>query len=411
MIDSAIASRTAAARAAVAGLRQTFLAAPHRPNGPTGPTAALASLVDELDWLLSFLVPRADLPSLDLCRDENAEAVAATVAALRASAATLAGGDERPDFQRIEVARDAVARVLVRRISALPPAPDDRRLESALEPPFRIRVISYSARQVAGYALLASGIAAPELDELDVAGGDPGTLPTLDALQATQQFAVEHAGAGSVWFRNSVRGAVGLALAVLVAKVTDARTPSGSCWGRSRFCARARWRPARRWSRRSPGRLIGIVVGGLLVLAIGTTTTSSGRSCPLAVLLGAYSPRAISFTAGPGWLHGRAVVLFNMHSARGLDGRAGPDRGRRDRFCDQPRRRPALLAARRSDGDARESGFGVRTQRGLRRRGCSSDHWRTSRPSHPAPGSLPPPLSTNWTTPFDKRSPSGPQGR
>jgi len=162
--DSAIASRAAAAREAVTGLRKGFLAAPHRPNGPTGPTAALASLVDELDWLLSFLAPRADLPSLDLCREENAEAVAATVAALRASAATLAGGDERPDFQRIEVARDAVARALVQRISTLPPALDDRKLESALEPPFRIRVISYSARQVAGYALLASGIAAPELD-------------------------------------------------------------------------------------------------------------------------------------------------------------------------------------------------------------------------------------------------------
>src|SRR2546427_2480677 len=56
----------AAAREAVAVLRRNFLAAPHRPAGPTGPTAALASLVDELDWLLTFLVPRA--VSLELCR-------------------------------------------------------------------------------------------------------------------------------------------------------------------------------------------------------------------------------------------------------------------------------------------------------------------------------------------------------
>ncbi len=153
---SAIASRAAAAREAVDGLRQRFLASPHRPNGPTGPTAALASLVDELDWLFSFLVPRADLPSLELCREENAEAVAATVAALRASAATLAGGDERPDFQRIEVARDAVARALVRRISKLPPAPDDDRFEAALEPPFRIRVISYSGLQHSFWVVLGT---------------------------------------------------------------------------------------------------------------------------------------------------------------------------------------------------------------------------------------------------------------
>src|SRR6266550_4752201 len=165
-------------------LRRSFLAAPHRPNGPRGPRAALASLVDELDWLLSFLAPPADLPSLELCREENAEAVAATVAALRASASTLAGVDERPDFQRIEVARDAVARALVQQIPELPPALGDGGFGSALEAPFRVRVISYSGRQVAGYALLASGRAAPELDELDVAGGDFVARPTRDTLLA-----------------------------------------------------------------------------------------------------------------------------------------------------------------------------------------------------------------------------------
>jgi uncharacterized membrane protein YccC len=158
------------------------------------------------------------LPSLDLGREENAEAMSASVAALRASAATLAGADERPNFQRIEAARDAVARALVRRISELPPVLDDDGFESALEPAFRVRVISYSARQVAGYALLASGIPAPELDELDVAGGDFVTRSTRDALQATERYAVEHAGTRSVWFRNSVRGAAGLAVAVYIAQ-------------------------------------------------------------------------------------------------------------------------------------------------------------------------------------------------
>jgi uncharacterized membrane protein YccC len=310
--DSAIASRTAVAREAVAGLRQGFLAAPHRPNGPTGPTAALASLVDELDWLLSFLVPRADLPSLDLCREENAEAVAATVAALRASAATLAGGDERPDFQRIEVARDVVARALVRRISALPPAPDDQKLESALEPPFRIRVISYSARQVAGYALLASGIAAPELDELDVAGGDPGTLPTLDVLQATQQFAVEHAGAGSVWLRNSVRGAAGLTVAVYIAQRSGLQHSFWVVLGtlsvlRSNALSTG-------WSVVSAlaGTAVGIVLGATLVIAIGTHEHVLWAVLPVAVLLAAYAPRAISFAAGQAGFTVVLFVLFNI---------------------------------------------------------------------------------------------------
>jgi uncharacterized membrane protein YccC len=309
---SAISSRTAAARQAVESLRRRFLAAPHRPTGPTGPTAALASLVDELDWLLSFLAPRADLPSLDLCREENAEAMAATVGALRASAATLAGGNERPDFERIELARDAVARALVQRISELPPALDDDRFGSALEPPFRVRVISYSARQVGGYALLASGIAAPELDELDVAGGDFVTRPTRGALLATQRFAVEHAGFRSVWFRNSVRGAVGLAVAVYIAERSGLQHSFWVVLGtlsvlRSNALSTG-------WSVLSAlaGTAVGILLGAALVIAIGTHDYVLWAVLPVAILLAAYAPRAISFAAGQAGFTVVLFVLFNI---------------------------------------------------------------------------------------------------
>jgi uncharacterized membrane protein YccC len=309
---SAVRSRTAAARESVECLRRSFLAAPHRPNGPTGPTAALASLVDELDWLLSFLAPRADLPSLGLCREENAEAMAATVAALRASAATLAGGDERPNFQRIELARDAVAQALVRRISELPTAPDDDRFWSALEPPFRVRVISYSARQVAGYSLLGSGIAAPELDELDVAGGDLVTWPTRGALLATERFAVEHAGIRSVWFRNSVRGAVGLAVAVYIAQRSGLQHSFWVVLGtlsvlRSNALSTG-------WSVLSAlaGTAVGIVLGAALVIAIGTHDYVLWAVLPFAVLLAAYAPRAISFAAGQAGFTVVLFVLFNI---------------------------------------------------------------------------------------------------
>jgi uncharacterized membrane protein YccC len=309
---SPISSRTAAAREAVESLRRSFLAAPHRPNGPTGPMAALASLVDELDWLLSFLAPRADLPSLDLCSEENAEALAATVAALQASAATLAGGNERPNFQRIEVARDAVAQALIRRVSELPPSLDDDRLGSALEPPFRIRVISYSARQVAGYALLASGIAAPELDELDVAGGDFVTRPTRGTLLATERYAVEHAGTRSVWFRNSVRGAAGLAVAVYIAQRSGLQHSFWVVLGtlsvlRSNALSTG-------WSVLSAlgGTAAGIVVGAALVIAIGTHDYVLWAVLPVAVLLAAYAPRAISFAAGQAGFTVVLFVLFNI---------------------------------------------------------------------------------------------------
>jgi uncharacterized membrane protein YccC len=205
-----------------------------------------------------------------------------------------------------------VARALVQRISELPPGLDDDRFGSALGPPFRIRVISYSARQVGGYALLASGIAAPELDELDVAGGDFVTRPTRGTLLATERYAVEHAGTRSVWFRNSVRGAAGLAIAVYIAQRSGLQYSFWVVLGtlsvlRSNALTTG-------WSVLSAlvGTAVGIVLGAALVIAIGTHEYVLWAVLPLAVLLAAYAPRAISFAAGQAGFTVVLFVLFNI---------------------------------------------------------------------------------------------------
>jgi len=308
---SAIPSRLPEARNAVKGLLRSFRTAPHRPTGPTGPTAALASLVDELDWLLSFLAPPADLPPLDVSRKENRELLAAAAGVLRTAAATLAGSDERPDFRRLDEARDATVEELARRISEAPTTMDEEQLGSALEPTFRIRAISYSARQVAGYALLASGRAAPELDDMDVAGGDFFTRPARAALQATE-LAVEHTGAGSVWLRNSLRGAAGLTIAVYVAQRTGLQHSFWVVLGtlsvlRSNALGTG-------WSVLSAlaGTAVGILVGAGLVIAIGTHEVVLWGVLPAAVLLAAYAPQAISFAAGQAGFTVVLFVLFNI---------------------------------------------------------------------------------------------------
>jgi hypothetical protein len=93
-----LAALRAAARAAIV-MPAVFALADT--TGPTGPMAALASLPDELDWLLSFLAPSAELPALELACEEDAEAMAAAAALLRASAERLEGRDARPDFARL----------------------------------------------------------------------------------------------------------------------------------------------------------------------------------------------------------------------------------------------------------------------------------------------------------------------
>jgi uncharacterized membrane protein YccC len=295
-------------RDAVDGLGRSFLGTAHRPTGPTAPTAALASLPDELDWLLSFLMPSAGLPVLELACAEDAEAMAAATALLRASAARLEGGDERPDFARLDAARIAVARALVRRLPEQPADPREDALPAVLDAPFRIRAVTYSARQIAGYVLLATGADAPELGEDDLVQ----PAPARAALEATEQLAVEHASLRSVWFQNSVRGAAGLAIAVYIAQRTGLQHAFWVVLGtlsvlRSNALGTG-------WSILSAlaGTAVGLVVGALLVIGIGTHEGVLWAVLPLAVLLAAYAPRAISFAAGQAGFTVVLFILFNI---------------------------------------------------------------------------------------------------
>src|SRR5438552_2059140 len=295
------------AREAVDGLGRRFLTAQHRPTGPTGPTAALASLPDELDWLLSFLAPAAELQTLELAGAEDAEAMAAAAAVLRAGAERLEGRDERPDFARLDAARDAVAHALIRRLPELPSDTPAGEVPEALDPPFRIRAATYSARQVACYAMRATGADAPELDQSDARGHT-----TRAALAATEQLAREHAGGGSVWLRNSLRGAAGLAVAVFIAQRSGLQPSFWVVLGtlsvlRSNALGTG-------WSVLSAlaGTAVGILIGAGLVIAIGTHEAVLWAVLPLAVLLAAYAPRAISFAAGQAGFTVVLFVLFNI---------------------------------------------------------------------------------------------------
>jgi uncharacterized membrane protein YccC len=295
------------AREAVDALGRRLLGTQHRPTGPTGPTAALASLPDELDWLLSFLAPSDELPELELVCAEDTEAMAAAAAVLRASAERLEGRDRQPDFTRLDAARDAVARALVQRLPELPTEVPGGAVPRALEAPFRIRAATYSARQVAGYALRATGAEPPELDHRDLAQPQARA-----ALEATEQLAAEHASLGSVWLQNSIRGAAGLAVAVYIAQRTGLQHGFWVVLGtlsvlRSNALGTG-------WSILSAlaGTAAGIVAGALLVIGIGTHEAVLWGVLPVAVLLAAYAPRAISFAAGQAAFTVTLFVLFNL---------------------------------------------------------------------------------------------------
>ena len=294
-------ARADAARAAVDGLRRSFLGSHHRPAGQTNATAALAALPDELDWLLSFLEP-----PLESASPEEADAMSSAAAVLRASIDRLEGGSAQADFDRLERARDDVARAFIRRLPELPPNADAAVLPETLDTPFRVRAATYSARQVGLYAMRATAGKVPSDEETHV------PAPTWGSVDAAEQLALEHASARSVWLQNSVRGAVALAVSVFIAQSLSLQHGFWAVLGtlsvlRSNALSTG-------WSIVSAlgGTAVGIVVGALLVIVIGTHHAVLWAVLPLAVLLAAYAPRAISFAAGQAGFTITLLVLFNI---------------------------------------------------------------------------------------------------
>jgi hypothetical protein len=304
-----LAERGRVARGAVESLERRLRGTQHRPTGPTGPFAALASLPGELDWLLSLLLPPAEPSTPERAFAQDNEAMAAAAAVLRAGAQRLDGRGARPDFARLEDARDAVASTVVLRLPELVSNTTDNAAALALGPAFRIRAATYSARQVAGYALRAAGAEAPELDWPEI---ETEPQPARAVLHATERRVWEHASVASFWFQNSLRGAVGLALGVYIAQRTGVEhgfwvalamisvlRSNALGTGRSILSALA-------------GTAAGIVLGAVLVIAIGTHEGVLWAVMPVAVLLAAYAPRAISFAVGQAGFTVFVLVLFNL---------------------------------------------------------------------------------------------------
>jgi uncharacterized membrane protein YccC len=307
--QEAIGARAAVAREAVGALRKRLQGVPHRPTGPTGPAAALAGLIDELGWLRISLEHVTASPGSGLCRQENGEALAAAAEVLRACGRRLAGHDERPDTGRLERAQSAVARALAQQISQLPSAVmGDQALETLLRRSFRTRAICISTRQVAAYVLAASNGTGPE----PARGGTQRLALLPGALLAVRQFAAEHASVRSVWFRNSIRGAAGLAVAVYIAQRSGLQHSFWVVLGTLSVLRSNALGTGRSVVSALAGTAIGIVIGAAIVLALGADDPVLWAVLPVAVLVAAYTPRVISFAAGQAGFTVVLVVLFNI---------------------------------------------------------------------------------------------------
>jgi len=296
--------RLAAADAALAELRRRELAGPYRPAGSTGSAAALALLTDELVWLRRTLAPvsGADDDGADpaaAARDDavGAETMATVGAVLRAGADALDGTGEGPDLVHLTAVRAAQRERLAAAVTALGPVADDHPPTPRVREQFRRYAAARSAARVAAAALRAAGRQAP---------------PPTEFIAATERLAAEHASARSVWFRNSVRGAVALAISVWVARQAGVQEAFWVVLGTLSVLRSSALGTGTTVVDALLGTAVGIVAGALVVTVVPTGSAFLWAILPFAVLLAAYAPRVATFAAGQAGFTLLLVILFNL---------------------------------------------------------------------------------------------------
>jgi uncharacterized membrane protein YccC len=313
-----VAARAAAAREAAHAAREIFYATPYRPAGASGSAAALAALVDDLDWLGQFAVrtaPHRDDEPFPAASDELHAAVAEL---LDGAAARLDGRPAAPDFARLTRARETFGAALLTSLETCAPG-EEERIERELEHAFALRMQSYAAWHLAADALRARGETVPEIDADDAlhphsvmhaAGEQLGSLRRRGTRNA--KHAAAYATTRSVWFRNSVRGALGLALAIGIGQAADLQHVFWIVLGTVSVLRSRALSTGASAVQAIAGTLAGIVAGGLIVLLVGDHHALLWALLPAALLLAGYAPRAISFVAGQAAFSLAVLVIFNL---------------------------------------------------------------------------------------------------
>ncbi|MFL6094547.1 MAG: FUSC family protein [Blastococcus sp.] len=316
--DEDVDEAVARAEAAVAQLRAIFLATPYRPSGLTTATRAVVRLVDEVVWLSVILDHAAASP--------NRPPAHPTVRAVKTAAAVLldhAGKalplreppqdslqDHLDDLARARRAMEAAA-------MAEAELPRDGRtaedLVGSLAPSFRAQEISFAVTAIAENIAIATA-AEQRAWWQKLLGRQPRGLS--GPIASAQERALAHLDPHSVWLRNSLRGAVALGGAVLVADLSGAQHSFWIVLGALSVLRSNALSTGQSVVRGLVGTTIGFVIGGALVLLLGTNPVVLWALLPVAILGAGIAP-AVSFSAGQAGFTVALLILFNIISPAG----------------------------------------------------------------------------------------------
>ena len=317
---------------AVAALHRTFLSTPFRPTGLSTSNRKVVRLVDELNWLDAILRqspvrPDGPRPPQAVCTVKLAAADALEAGAdlldrkndpvqlHRALAALSAGVQEMERHATVDLpqlrSRPKGAGIESDALTGRSGAQDQPVEEflSSLDPSFRAQELAFTVSAVANNIDLAA--AADRRSWLDrLLGRTPQGL--AGPISAAHDRAFAHFERHSVWLHNSVRGAIGLGSAVLVADLTGVQHSFWVVLATLSVLRSNALSTGQNALRGFAGTVAGFVVGAAVLALIGTTPLALWVVLPVAILFAGLAPAVISFTAGQAAFTLVIVILFNI---------------------------------------------------------------------------------------------------
>jgi hypothetical protein len=339
----AVAAAIDQARVEVATLQFQFESTPFRPTTSAGRGLALAKLVDDLEWLRAASSADADRAAVDaaFCPDTTrqvwlaaAEVLERVPEVLRPSASRSATDDPGAatllrSLHALRLARrtlsgelrdtfdqEALAGTAVGSGDAAPASGD---LVDAVGASLNARRVANATELLGRHVLLAVGLtssAAPtgrvdeQADERPEGEPDEPLEPVLAATPAAELESV--ATVRSVWFRTATRGAVGLALAVLVAKSFSIQHGFWVVLGTLSVLRSNAVGTGSSALRALLGTVAGFAIAAAVLAVIGRESVLLWVALPLAVFVATVAPTLLSFIAGQAAFTVVVVILFNL---------------------------------------------------------------------------------------------------
>jgi uncharacterized membrane protein YccC len=287
-----------------------FTATPYRPTGLAAADQALANCVELLEWCAALsadaIRERADLSDAS---PAARRVLSTSSAVLRDVSSLLAGGSTRPDIELLDRCQSEALAGLEHE------QPGHDGFRQAAQASFHAHVIAVAVLALAAETLVATRLVDPawlEARRRRWYARSPAAARAAQRVASVVSAAHTHTSVRSVWFVNSLRGAVALGAAVAVADVGSLQHGFWVVLGTLSVLRTNASSTGATALRALAGTALGFLVGGVLLLAIGSASAALWVALPVAVFVASYAPGTAPFVVGQAAFTVTVAVLFNL---------------------------------------------------------------------------------------------------